>query len=177
MAHIDVLALTPIAPSRGRTHFDLESRLSRVLKSEIQIIHRLFNKVSDDWKPEDKPSWHTPEPQLSGGNLSAIIETDSIPWVFLDLGTSKRYATMSKGYHPRTHARRFGSTGGGGEPVFVSRKRRRKGVDARLWSDEAAKRRQKPLTKKVQLEVTGYANRQFRADIRAKRIFVIPLFP
>lgn len=179
MANIDVLALTPIATTRGQASFDLQFRLERVLKEEIGIIQRLFSKVSDGWKPEDKPTWNTPGPELRGGSLSAVIETDSIPWVFLDLGTSVRHAVMGRGFRPRTRKGTFGSRSlsPGSDPVVVHRNIRKRGIESRDWSVNAAKRRQIPLTKKVQGEMTKYANRQFRSDIKAKRIFVIPLFP
>lgn len=104
-------------------------------------------------------TWDTPT-QFSARRTQAgwtIIASD-LRYRYLDLGTKVRYATMTKGFRPKTRVGVLYSYAGAGRVAYVNRGKRRKGIKARGW------------TEKIQAQVDKIVHRVYREKLHANWI-------
>ena len=105
-------------------------------------------KVTRTWK-EEKPNHFS---TIDIGRDTAKMEITlagahgADKWIWLDEGTSVRYATMTPGFIAKTKVRVIGSGAGRGGKMFVNRRFPRPGIAARHFSDEIGKRQTRKLT-------------------------------
>lgn len=149
-----------------------KKHLNKILVEELDIIERMYNRTTKTWKPKDVPTWSK---KTGGGerNMRYTISTTDTPFVFIDLGTDIRYATMTPDFSRKTNPRILGSRGGSGGVQFVNRGVPRAGIEPRKFSDEIVKRRSPKLLTKLQKEfMQEHAKRVAKAK-RAKKRFRI----
>jgi len=92
-----------------------------------------FNKTTKTWRHSVTFDHSV---RYSGGNAVIVVKTGDPAWNYLDEGTSIRFATMEYGFVSKTDPHVIGSKTGWGHRAYVSRKRPRKGITARKWSDD-----------------------------------------
>lgn len=130
----------------GRAAIRYKTAMKKELDRELEIQGNMFRKTVRTWRhPVIFRKKIIDTPNL----LTGYIGTDDRIYKFLAFGTKVRYATMSKSFRPKTKVRYIGSTAGAGnpDPLFVSKRVPRPGIEARLWVDEIFDRRSKYFIK------------------------------
>ena len=160
MARIRIAPIIPkkmnIALYRVAVTGALQKEGQAILKSYKRISDRFETPVSYDTKMKTK------------FNMSITVSTSDRRMVFLDLGTSTRWAVMSSGFSPKTTPRRISSRRGAGP---AGRRGRaavqargiapRPGIKAREFSITIAKQRKKSFATNVQRAINKAAKNTF----------------
>lgn len=119
---------------------------------EAKIIEGMYKNTVATWK--DKPRF-VRDVQVKLNKVSIVVRPDarynaSKVFGYLDLGTKTRWALMSSDFAPKTRVRVIGSRQGSGKVVLRGRSAMlargigaRRGITARKFSNEIAKRRRK----------------------------------
>jgi hypothetical protein len=94
----------------------------------------------------------------SPSSKTRVVGTSDEIYGYLDQGTRVRYATMARGYRPKTSPGRIGSRSGGGKVLFISRRRPRPGIAPRHFS--------KVIHKKWQDEFPTILQRAISSEVR-----------
>ena len=129
----------------------VSTKLLAELKKEGEIVKRAFERTTatwvygDHWARRGEATLPVFEIEIGqrGSEHFVFITTDSKIYQYINNGTDERFATMPKGYRSKSQPRVIGSRGGGGMPLYVNKKVRRKGIEAREFVDEIADRREK----------------------------------
>lgn len=152
----DLVRLEIIQPKEMNIR-EFDAALLRVVDNEGRVISNLFRKTTESWTAE-KPSF-IPKLEI-GVNQVAVFIGPSGPlkgvkkWGWLTLGTSVRHAVLSGNWRSKTKVRQLSSGGGAGQVIAIRRSFRGRGIEAREYPDEAAKRRRKPFAKNVARALT-----------------------
>lgn len=119
--------------------YEMRYRLANEIKREAQIVKGRLDQVTQTWNHEVNFYYDI---STSGDTFSFVITTkDEIFW-YLNNGTDKRYAVMTKDFVPKTQPRVIGSRQGkGGFAYYVDFEV--DGIEAREWIEEIAERREK----------------------------------
>ena len=129
----------------GQLGIKYRDRILKEMNRELGIQERMFKKTVSTWRHDVA---FTKEISDRGSVIEGSISTDDRIYRFLNDGTSKRYATMSKDFEPKSHHRTIGSSSGSNpDPVYISRKNPRPGIEKREWVDEIFQRREKYFTR------------------------------
>lgn len=116
--------------------------LNRKMDKFVRQGQKKFDRTTRTWK--SKPRWEIKEALVRDGrglSLEKILETDSAPFVFVALGTSKRHAIFSQDYRPKTKIGSLTSRGGAGRVVVRGRKAariqgaRRRKIEGRMFHE------------------------------------------
>lgn len=147
-----MIKIEPVKPKQFKIP-GIKGRLERMLSEEAWIQIRMLQKVTRTWKGA-KPRFKR-EIEVDRGNMQMDIlpygsEKAVNKWRWLNDGTRVRHALMSPNWRSKTTPRTMGSRMGRGRMLFVSRKIRRPGIEAREWTQEAAERRTPKFIKKVE---------------------------
>ena len=113
-------------------------------------------KVTRTWK-EEKPNFFSVidvKKDTAKMEIKVAGEHGFNKWIWLDEGTTVRYATMTPGFKAKTKVRVIGSGEGAGKLMFVNVRFPRPGIAARHFSDEIAKRQTKKLTPQLDKAVS-----------------------
>jgi hypothetical protein len=94
----------------------------------------------------------------SPSSETRVVGTSDKIYGYLDQGTRVRYATMSRGYRPKTSPGWIGSRSGGGKVLFISKRRPRPGIAPREFS--------KVIQKKWQDEFPTIFQRAISSEVR-----------
>ena len=131
-------SMTPFF-NTARFKDEIKTKLKAELRREGEIVQRAFERTVKTW---DTPvEFKIERMGMSSDGFYVEVTTDSEIYRFINDGTSIRYATMPKGYRPKSQVRVIGSRSGGGEPLFINKKVPRPGIVAREYVDEIANRR------------------------------------
>lgn len=132
------------------------------LGKEAEQVDKLYQKTYNTWKK--KPAFKTSSQLISGG-AEAIVSTKDKKFIYLEKGTSKRWAVMSNPYITKTRAHVLGSRPGRGRTVVRgSRAMRGKampGIKAREFSAEIIKRRSPIFLRGMRRTIRLAAERTF----------------
>lgn len=151
------ITIHPIIPKKMNLDA-YRAAVTRALLEEGRTIQQEYEKISNGW---DSPVQY--DGKLIVNKLTAKITISTVDprMVFLDLGTSHRWAVMSSDFKAKTRPGVIGSRRGAGQVVIrgqVAMETRgikaRPGIKAREFSITIAKRREKPFERKVQNEIT-----------------------
>lgn len=132
-----------------------ERRLRKVIEEETQIIENMYMRVGRGFS--EKPVFKKEVVVSKGflgifgkGNLIGIVSTDSKPFIYIDQGAQQTYQGVpTDDWRPRTTVRTLGIKGRSGGLKFVNKNRRGKKIEARKYSEEIKKRREKPFKNKI----------------------------
>lgn len=138
MANISILikSLKP-RPMNVRGYRNI---ILKALKNEGKQMRILYEKVDNSWS---KPVRFRTDLRVSGNDAEVRISTKDKRFIWLDLGTSKRWAVMSNPFTPKTRVRKLRSYRGTGRVVLRGKSRMVRpitpGIKARGWSIEVRK--------------------------------------
>jgi len=136
----------------------------KVMEDERDIIQRMFNRVTNPWSEEHRPSWRKHTIKRKGQDLVFLLYTESTPFVWVTLGHSGGRVILSKDFRPRTRRRVLGSRAKKGRVIKrgIGRKRT---VEAREFDLEIADRRNRPekFPKKMQAALNKGVKRVLRS--------------
>ena len=126
--------------------------LAELKNEQVPAIMADFVSTISTWRHQ--PVFH-PVFRFAGGNVRVFIFTDDKIWVWLNNGTSVRYATMKKGFKPKTSHRIKPGAGSPGleDPMFVSRKFPKPGIEARDWTGIITRKHKTRFSKGIQAAV------------------------
>jgi hypothetical protein len=141
---------------------DVRLRILNTLRAEGRIVKREFEKTTATWKGA-KPTFEIAI-GLTGQDAIVLIgpggnQEGAQKWVWLNDGTKKNYPITAKnapllvfrdgrGFKPKTKVKTFSSRPGANVGAIVSKKQViHPGIEARDWTGEIVKRRQKPFTR------------------------------
>jgi hypothetical protein len=106
----------------------LRGQLSQALLRARRRMLKMLDEYTATWN-------HQPVFQglsgYKGGDIFVGITTDDAIFWYLELGTSVRYAAMSKNFVPKTHVREIHSGPGRGGKRYVDVNQPRPGIEAR----------------------------------------------
>jgi hypothetical protein len=139
------------------------TKLRRALTKEAQIQKRMLQKTTKTWRGT-KPKFRSLTEVTSEGITIFIFPTGSEmavnKFIWLDQGTKERWAVMSRGWRSKTQTRVLGSRGGRGRVVIAGRKAMRRrnigvrpGIQARMWTQEVVKRRERRFVETMQRDL------------------------
>lgn len=86
------------------------------LDNSIDFSLGMFGRITGGWSSKNRPRWRIRR-SVSRGDWGFALSTDSSVFVWLNDGTSKRYATFDSSYKRKSQHRKFGSFGKGGQPL------------------------------------------------------------
>lgn len=131
---------------------EVRLELLNAMRAEGKETQKLYEQTVATWQG-DKPFFeslislmHNDATVLTGPNGSEMALKK---FKFLDEGTSKRYAIMSKDWRSKTRPGVLRSGRGAGRVVVVGRrrmKRPRPGIRARGWTEKIGQQRRRPFT-------------------------------
>lgn len=148
------------------TFFDAESIPSEVLEqlnTEEKKIVELYEKTVRTWTR--RPRFLVT--RKMGKNIDVLVQADNTKGGdihrYLDAGISDRRAVMEDGYSRKTRVGMVGSWPAGGRrtPIFISKKKINKSIQARKWSPIITERRDHPFKWNMDLAVRRGAKRLF----------------
>ena len=130
------IELEVIMPQKGVSDISaLQVELKNILKEVIDEAEGHYDAVTETWD-------HNPdierEQGMSGKDYYDQVGSDDDPMLWLDDGTSVRFAVMTKDFEAKTFVRELRSGPGAGGVAFVG-KEPQPGIEARNWTDEIAK--------------------------------------
>jgi len=144
------IIVVPIIP-KDLSAFDKQKyarRLKSVVFDETGVFDTLYYRVGKGF--EETPVFKR-EMKVIGGDLVGTTSTKSKPFIFIDTGFQQTYQGVpTDDWRARTTPRVLGIKGRQGGLKFVNTQKTGKKVEGREYSDEIAKRREKPFTKKVE---------------------------
>lgn len=148
MVKIIVRTITP----KSMNIIQYEQKLRNVVKEEVDIMERMYKRVSSGFSPPQPKYKKTVRKQPArGGVIVGTVSTDDRRMYYLDVGTHRRWAVMSDDFRPRTTPRTLGIKGKQGRTVIRGKEAMtargisvRPGIEPRRYTDEIAERR-KPL--------------------------------
>lgn len=123
------IKFTPILPRR-RALFDIPAGHAAVEDALLSLADdavKEFDKVTNTW---NEKAVFVVRPR----SMSVDVVTTDKKFIYLDRGTSVRYAVMSEDFSPKTRVGVLGSSRGRGGMIFVSRRHPKPGIEARGWS-------------------------------------------
>jgi hypothetical protein len=88
---------------------------------------------------QGQPEWAETGPALRGNDLIWRRITRSKPYIYVELGTRVRYATMTPDFTAKTQPRVIDSGPGSGGVLFVNKQRPRPGIEARHSNEVIAR--------------------------------------
>ena len=136
----------------------LQKELRGALKGTGKLILSDFNKTTRTWS--NKPSFQKKGPSRGKGELAVEVFTENLIYFFLTRGTRShpvapvraKALRFQSGYKAKTRVRTIGSRSGGSfGPIAFSKGHMVKGIKARDFDKEIAKRRQKNLNNLIRL--------------------------
>ena len=134
--------------------------LVEVMEREMDIMERMFGKVTDPWDSSDQPEW-AKEISADANDLVGTIFTRDKPFLWVEAGTSGGRVTFSQDYRPRTRKGVLGSRAKKGRVVAKGRGSPRN-TAARDFRFLVAERRQRNFTKAMDKSILRSANKFFR---------------
>ena len=163
MAVITIVAKLPtIGGMKKFNGVTYARRIHGVVEEETRIFENMYNLVAKGFS--DRPRFKK-EMSSGTGSLVGKTSTTDTPFVFIDVGTSERWALMSEDFSPRTTPNVLGIKGRQGKAVLRGKSAMlahglsaRPGIQPRNFSKEIAKRRAKPFSEKVQKAIKAVAN-------------------
>ena len=146
-----------------------ERAVVEALKVEGKQIEKEYNGTTKNWKAKDKPSFKKKLFKKRSRIINATsVTTGDTPFVFIDKGTSKRWAVMSQGFQAKTAPGRITSRQGRGQAVVRGRRAMqakniaaRPGIKARKFSKQIATKRKKPFATNIQRAINRAAKDTF----------------
>lgn len=105
---------------------DMERAIERELKQQKTI----FEGYTASWSAKKQPKWKI-KAETKVTKIIGQIGTRSLPFCFVEVGTSVRYATMTEDFIPKSAPGRLRSRAGRGGLLYRSRAKPRKGIEAR----------------------------------------------
>jgi hypothetical protein len=99
----------------------------------------------------------------TSGSFEVLVGTDNKIYRYVNDGTSVRHAVMSRDFKAKTTPRVIGSVPGAGGVVFVSKKIKLPGIEARHFDEEIQKKSLKPYRRAMEAgmkrarQVSGHA--------------------
>ena len=151
------IVLKPIPPP----HLDVDEirlEMLNALRKEAGEIRKALDKTTSTWSGA-KPKFKDQSISLAGGNASVATtptgdEKGVQKWVWLNEGTSIRWALMSPSWSSKTRPGRLHSGPGRGRVIIAGRRamtarniKPRPGIEARKWDEALAKQRKRPFGK------------------------------
>ena len=120
-------------PPELQTLVEQAARNALMVEARQQI--KLFERTTAYWRHQVDFDWKI---ESMGDVLQLSVFTDDKIYFFLNYGTSVRYATMSSEFQRKTNPGSLRSNRGRPpfDPLYVSRKRPRRGIEARMWTDQ-----------------------------------------
>lgn len=116
----------------------LQGRLLNLVQKYGKKIKTDLDSITLTW--DHKPTFNMEE-RYAGGVYAVRVSTDDEIFGYLDEGTSKRWALMSKDFVPKTEIRTLNSFPGRGKAVLRGQEAMvrhglaaRPGIDAREWT-------------------------------------------
>jgi hypothetical protein len=116
------------------------------LQREAKIQIRMFQKTVRTW--QSKPDFEY-EIDVNDNVIQATVFTNDKIYYFLDRGTRRRFATMTKGFVSKTQPGVIGSRVGIGGRAYVNRRVPRPGIEPRRWTDTIFDRRRSIFIKRI----------------------------
>lgn len=106
----------------------------KALAVEARQQIRLFQRTTAYWRHKPIFNWDI---ELLGDTMQLRVYTEDKVYFFLNYGTVVRYATMHPRFRPKTNPGSLRSGRGNPpyDPIYVSRKVPRSGIQARHWTD------------------------------------------
>lgn len=98
------------------------------LNKYARLIQADYAEFTATWR--HRPTFLVKRHYAGGDNYVLVYTTDII-FHYLDRGTSRRYATMTRDFRPKTAYRRIKSTTGQGGLAYVNPRVARPGIEAR----------------------------------------------
>lgn len=147
----------------------------RTMYEELFIMERLFGRQTATWR--HKPDWKYYVPRLKTGDLEGKLETDSVPFVWVnEKRKNPGRVLMSKDYRPKTKPRTLGSGPGAGRVLKRGRHAPyKKSFVPREAEYVVAERRQKAFAKKASEALVKDFNRYMRGKGRKQKVQVISI--
>ena len=164
------IIFTPIFPKDFNID-DYLSAIKQAITDEMGIQKRMYEKTTRTW--EQKTRFITIGPKRLATIVIGRVRPDkrfksSEIFRFIDAGTKRRWAVMSKDFKPKTKNRVIGSSRGrGGAIVMGKRAMQKRGIaqrqviKARKFTEEIDKRREKPFAVKVQKAIDKASKKVF----------------
>lgn len=155
-----VTRVKPILPAKMQIT-KIRRELVKGLRDEGKDLQKDFEQTTATWggeKPDFKPS-------ISLASFSASVTVEPTgskkgvnKWNWLNAGTSKRWALMSRNWKSKTKPGRLRSGSGSGMVVIAGRQamqarniRPRKGIKARGWSVKIGRQNTRRFQKRMSL--------------------------
>ena len=111
----------------------LEKSIRAASEAQAKAIEEQLRLTTSTWEGS-KPAFEVvAEPR---GFLIGPVDNGGqgfLKWLWLEQGTSIRYATMSDGFRPKTSPRVVQAVVGAGGAQYVNVRRPRPGIEAREW--------------------------------------------
>lgn len=117
---------------------DMRPRMEQIarnfLEQEANIQIKMFRQTTSYWR--HKPVFDY-KIEMFGDTMQLSVFTDDEIYFYIDRGTSVRFATMHPDFRSKTTpgSRKSGRGHGPYDPVFVSKKVPRPGIEARHFTD------------------------------------------
>lgn len=140
-------------PPHYLAYKQIRGRLLRTLQLQGEAMKRDMLATTATWK-NHHPMFVT-RVRYAGGNTSVEVYTTDVTWGRLNSGTLVRYATMSKGFTPKTQPNVLSSGPGSGYKRYVSRSMPRPGITARKWTFAVRVKHQSTFAAAVQAATIG----------------------
>jgi len=148
-------------PTRG-----MPAEIREMFEDMIKRHLDMMGRVTNSWKSEHQPKWeHDIKASRDIWGAKWYTKSDVMRW--LAEGTKERWAVMPRGFKRKTHVRKFGTFGPGGEPQIRGRKLMRKprrGIQARLWHFEIARLEQRPragMKPRIEKAINAWVLREY----------------
>lgn len=109
----------------------------------------LYNKTTETWRR--RPTFRVEDTPTGVRVLVGSVQVGDRRkpiWLYLDQGTAKRFAVMTKGFKAKTRPGYLVSYQGVGRMAYISKKPK-KGIQARNWNEKIAERMRKSISQKV----------------------------
>lgn len=100
-----------------------------------------------------KPNWKEIGPKVRGDDLIWQRVTKDKPYIFVELGTKVRYATMTADFVAKTQPGQLIPGPGRGGVLFINKKVPRPGIKARESNKKIAENTQKQMARIMQNEL------------------------
>jgi hypothetical protein len=141
MARETIIELKPILPQKGNfAVFELAIR--SMIDDELEEIEKALNRYTNTW--QHKPKW-SKQTKKRRSEFVGRIGTTTKRFVWVEEGTKSYYASMTKGFIPKTKPGRIISGAGSGGFKGLNSRPKRPGIKARKNLPVIAKTREIPF--------------------------------
>lgn len=153
-----IIRIDPILPGRMNDKI-LDKILRQATREEIRGAVKDMKAYVSTWKDEDKPKWSIRSKKTARSYETRMTTRDQ-PFVWVEVGTSKRFRRMSAGFRAKTRPGSLTPRPGSGKAEGFY-KTARPGIKARNNLETMAKLRGNAFVTKTQIKINAAVSTLF----------------